>query len=151
MRGRVQFERTNLLSQMFNQWGGLPASLFPHMDQKQSVYGYVGTEDFTLFPLFRPGSFVQIDPGQRRVDRSGRSKEFHRPRHFQTKHRWKFFPYVGSPPSTNLQMVGLMPLAITRTSTSFSCDCGTARSRLRNAPIASVMIQVLKVCTVLSE
>jgi hypothetical protein len=46
------------------------------------VYGYVGTEDFTLFPLVRPGSFVQIDPNQKKVTRGSWQSEVDRPIYF---------------------------------------------------------------------
>jgi len=52
------------------------------MDLRHSIYGYVGTEDFTLFPLVRPGSFVEIDARQRRVDDLRWSSEFDRPIYF---------------------------------------------------------------------
>jgi len=79
LRSKVPFEKTNLVSRMFHQWGGIPVSLLPHIDLRHSLYGYVGTRDFTLFPLIRPGSFVEIDAGQKRVDRIVWSNEFDRP------------------------------------------------------------------------
>src|SRR5258708_18991854 len=33
------------------------------------LYGYVGMKDYTLHPFVRPGSFVEIDPRKKRVDR----------------------------------------------------------------------------------
>jgi hypothetical protein len=80
MKGRIDLGKTNLVSRMFGQWGGVPASLLGAGDY--DVYGYVGTEDFTLFPLIRPGSFVQIDASQRRVDRGSWQTEFDRPIYF---------------------------------------------------------------------
>jgi hypothetical protein len=67
---------------MFNQWGGLPAALLEHMDPCHSLYGYVGMEDCTLFPLIRPGSFVQIDAHQKRIEWTNWSNEFDRPIYF---------------------------------------------------------------------
>ena len=49
------------------------------LNSRHSVYGYVGTQDFTLFPWIRPGSFVEIDAGQRRIERILWSNEFDRP------------------------------------------------------------------------
>jgi transcriptional regulator with XRE-family HTH domain len=82
LRNRIQLEKTNLVSHMFNQWGGLPSSLLPHMDPRHAVYGYVGSEDFTLFPIIRPGSFVQIDARQKRVERIEWTDEYDRPIYF---------------------------------------------------------------------
>ncbi len=81
-KDRVPLEKTNLVSQMFNNWGGAPVSFPSATDLGHSLYGYIGTEDFTLFPLIRPGSFVQIDARQKRIDRSGWSNEFDRPIYF---------------------------------------------------------------------
>jgi transcriptional regulator with XRE-family HTH domain len=82
LRNNIQLEKTNLVSKMFNQWGGLPAALLEHMDPRHSLYGYVGMEDFTLFPLIRPGSFVQIDAHQKRIEWANWSTEYDRPIYF---------------------------------------------------------------------
>jgi hypothetical protein len=82
LRGKIDLVKTNLVSRMFTQWGGVPASLLSGKDRGDSVFGYVGTEDFTLFPLIRPGSFVQIDANQTKVDRGGWQNEFDRPIYF---------------------------------------------------------------------
>lgn len=82
VREKVDLAKTNLVSRMFGEWGGMPVSLLGPRDQDQSVYGYVGTEDFTLFPLIRPGSFVQIDASRTKVDRSGWHNAFDRPIYF---------------------------------------------------------------------
>ena len=81
-RDNSQLEKTNLVSTMFNQWGGLPVSLLPNTGPNTAVYGYVGSEDYTLFPLIRPGSFVQIDTAQNRIVRKNWSNEFDRPIYF---------------------------------------------------------------------
>lgn len=82
LHNRILLEKTNLVSHMFNQWGGLPAPLLQHMDLGHSLYGYVGMRDLTLFPIIRPGSFVEIDARQRKVDRASWSNEFDRPIYF---------------------------------------------------------------------
>ncbi len=82
LKDRVRLEQTNLLSRMFEKWGEIPVPLLQRLDFKHSVYGYVGVEDYTLHPLIRPGSFVQIDAKQRRVSRGGWKNEFDRPVYF---------------------------------------------------------------------
>lgn len=82
LRKKIVLEKTTLVSRMFDQWGGLPVALSQHMDSPQSIYGYIGMDDFTLFPLLRPGSFVQIDARQRRIERGSWSNEFDRPVYF---------------------------------------------------------------------
>ena len=63
----VRFDRgfevtkTNLLSRMVEVWGEVPIPLIEHFDVRHSMYGFIGLDDLTLYPLLRPGSFVQID------------------------------------------------------------------------------------------
>ncbi len=78
----VQLEKTNLVSRMFSGFRGIEADLFPEGHIGPAVYGYVGTKDFTLSPLIRPGSFVQIDSSQRRIESTGWSGIFERPVYF---------------------------------------------------------------------
>lgn len=80
MKEEVDLGKTNLVSRMFGEWGGVPVSLLGSGDH--DVYGYVGTEDFTLYPLIRPGSFVQIDASQTKVDQGGWLGEIDRPIYF---------------------------------------------------------------------
>ncbi len=37
------------------------------MDGSNPLYGYVGMDDDTLHPFIRPGSFVRIDPRQKKI------------------------------------------------------------------------------------
>jgi len=82
LRATVQCEKTSLVTQMFSQYGGPPVSVLPPLDTSQSLHGYIGTKDFTLFPLIRPGSFVQIDTTQKKIMHAGWSNEFDRPIYF---------------------------------------------------------------------
>jgi transcriptional regulator with XRE-family HTH domain len=78
----VRLDRTDLVSRMFTGLARLEAHLFPQGTPGGSVYGYIGTTDFTLFPLIRPGSFVEIDSSQRRIEKSKRESLFERPIYF---------------------------------------------------------------------
>jgi transcriptional regulator with XRE-family HTH domain len=66
-RGEMALESTNLLSKLVAIWGDIPVALVEGLNPRQALYGYVGLKDFTLFPLIRPGSFVQIDVNQRKI------------------------------------------------------------------------------------
>jgi len=46
------------------------------------MYGYIGLKDFTMYPLIRPGSFVQIDGNQRKIKHETWRTEFERPIYF---------------------------------------------------------------------
>jgi len=84
----VRFDRgfsltdTNLLSRMIEAWGEVPISLIQHLDLRNSLYGYIGSRDYTLYPLLRPGSFVQIDQKSRKIQRFKWRTEFDRPIYF---------------------------------------------------------------------
>jgi hypothetical protein len=82
LRKKVQLERTNLVSRMFETWGEVPLALLQHMDWQKSLYGYIGIEDYTLYPLIRPGSFVEIDARQKKIRTGSWQNEFERPIYF---------------------------------------------------------------------
>ena len=82
LRDKIDFESTNLVSRMFESWGEIPVALLQHMDWRNSLYGYIGIEDRTLYPMLRPGSFVQIDSQQTKVQPDGWHDEFERPIYF---------------------------------------------------------------------
>jgi transcriptional regulator with XRE-family HTH domain len=60
-------DNTNLLSKLVAIWGDIPVALVERLSPYRALYGYVGLKDFTLFPMIRPGTFVQIDVNQRKV------------------------------------------------------------------------------------
>jgi transcriptional regulator with XRE-family HTH domain len=77
-----RLEKTNLISRMVEAWGEVPFPLLQSLDLRKSLYGYIGLKDFTLYPILRPGSFVQIDGRQDKVQPSESRTEFDRPIYF---------------------------------------------------------------------
>jgi transcriptional regulator with XRE-family HTH domain len=75
-------EETNLLSRMVQVWGEVPISLIQSMDIRHGLYGYIGLQDFTMYPLLRPGSFVFIDDSQRDIQSARWTNELERPIYF---------------------------------------------------------------------
>src|SRR5260370_15551343 len=67
LQDKVLLEQTNLVHRMFQGLGEMPLFLVQHAGVRDVLYGYVGTEDYTLDPLIRPGTFVQIDPHHNNV------------------------------------------------------------------------------------
>ena len=43
------------------------------------TYGYVGTQDFTMYPILPPGSFIQVDESRNRVLEGSWRSEYERP------------------------------------------------------------------------
>jgi len=75
-------DNTNLLSKLTAVWGDIPVSLVRHLNPDTSLYGFIGLQDYTLFPLIRPGTFVQIDVHQRKIIPVSSGGEFDRPIYF---------------------------------------------------------------------
>lgn len=82
LRAKVQLEKTNLVSRMFESWGEVPLALLQQMDWRNSLYGYIGLEDYTMYPFLRPGSFVEIDSRQKKIKPGTWQDEFDRPIYF---------------------------------------------------------------------
>jgi transcriptional regulator with XRE-family HTH domain len=62
-------ENTDLLTRVVDIWGDIPVPLLRHVDLRRYLYGYIGIEDKTMSPLLPPGTFVQIDAKQARVQK----------------------------------------------------------------------------------
>jgi len=72
-------EKTNFLSRMVEVWGEVPVGLLRSLNLRKQRYGFIGLEDYTMYPLLRPGSFVQIDE-QEKLSAHGPSRsEYDRP------------------------------------------------------------------------
>jgi hypothetical protein len=74
--------KTAYLSRLIQKWGRVPLMLFDKLDPKNYRYGFVGTEDWSMFPLIPPGSLVVVDDSERRAATSGWTSEFDRPIYF---------------------------------------------------------------------
>jgi transcriptional regulator with XRE-family HTH domain len=75
----LDLRHTNLLSRMVQVWGQVPVAILQGLDVRHNLYGYIGLEDHTLYPILRPGSFVQIDPTLRKILRGSWTDEHERP------------------------------------------------------------------------
>ena len=49
------------------------------MATADALYGYVGMDDYTLFPFVRPGAFVRIDGRQKKIPSVGWHGDHDRP------------------------------------------------------------------------
>lgn len=64
------------------QWGSVPMKFVEEMAQDQFIYGYIGTGDFTMYPILPPGSFVQVDPAKNRIRKGPWRSDYERPIYF---------------------------------------------------------------------
>jgi transcriptional regulator with XRE-family HTH domain len=65
----IEVRKTNLLSRLVDIWGDVPVPLIRRLDLRRCLYGFIGMEDKTMSPLLPPGTFVQIDPKQTRIQK----------------------------------------------------------------------------------
>jgi len=75
-------ETTSLISRMVELWGDIPVALIQKLDVRHCQYGYIGTQDYTMYPLLRPGSFVQIESHSIRMQAADWRTEYDRPIYF---------------------------------------------------------------------
>jgi transcriptional regulator with XRE-family HTH domain len=78
----VDLRRTTYLSRMIQRWGKLPLMLLDALDLKGHRYAYVGSEDWSMYPLIQPGSLVLIDETKRKIVNGGWAHEHDRPIYF---------------------------------------------------------------------
>ena len=74
--------RTTNFGRMVEKWGLVPMSYLAQFSSFQFTYGYIGSEDFTMYPIIPPGSFVQVDETKNKVAEGGWRSEYERPIYF---------------------------------------------------------------------
>jgi transcriptional regulator with XRE-family HTH domain len=78
----IDLSRTVFLSRLIQKWGTLPLMLLNNLDLKSHRYGFIGTDDWSMYPIIPPGSLVVIDDSRRRIVTSGWTSEYDRPIYF---------------------------------------------------------------------
>ncbi|MGI9103837.1 MAG: helix-turn-helix domain-containing protein [Terriglobales bacterium] len=74
--------KTSNIGRMVEQWGRVPLDYLQHFMGADFSYGYIGTEDYAMYPIILPGSFVQIDESRNRVVEGMWRSEYERPIYF---------------------------------------------------------------------
>lgn len=74
--------KTSYFSRQIHRWGKLPLVLLDALDFKKQRYGFIGTDDWSMYPILAPGSFVQIDESKHRIVNDGWTYEHERPIYF---------------------------------------------------------------------
>jgi len=74
--------RTSNIGRLIQRWGIVPLAFLKELSDSRFTYGYVGTEDFTMYPLILPGSFVRIDESKSKVAHGMWRSEYERPIYF---------------------------------------------------------------------
>jgi len=74
--------RTANLGRMIERWGLVPLSYLSQFSNTKYTYGYIGSEDFTMYPVLLPGSFIQVDESANTVVEGTWRSEYERPIYF---------------------------------------------------------------------
>jgi hypothetical protein len=74
--------KTANLGRMVEKWGTMPLAYLSGFTKSDFTYGYVGMEDFTMYPIVQPGSFLQIDESKNEVVNGVWRSEYERPIYF---------------------------------------------------------------------
>jgi transcriptional regulator with XRE-family HTH domain len=78
----LDLRRTVNLGRLIEQWGVVPLAYLEQFANSHFSYGYIGSEDFTMYPILQPGSFVQIDESKNKVLQGMWRSEYERPIYF---------------------------------------------------------------------
>lgn len=74
--------KTTNMGRMIEQWGVVPLTYLSTLAHDGYTYGYIGAEDFTMYPILPPGSFVQVDETKNHVTEGVWRSEIERPIYF---------------------------------------------------------------------
>ncbi len=82
--------KTTNLGPAIEEWGIVPLAYLSQFANPKYSYGYIGTEDYTMYPVLPPGSFVQIDESKDKVVEGKWRSENDRPIYFvETRNGYK--------------------------------------------------------------
>jgi hypothetical protein len=82
----IDLRRTTYLSRLIQRWGKLPLMLLNGIELRDHRYAFIGSDDWSMYPILQPGSLVLIDESKRKIVNAGWSHEMDRPIYF-VEHR----------------------------------------------------------------
>jgi transcriptional regulator with XRE-family HTH domain len=87
----IDLRKTTYISRMIQRWGKVPLMLMQGLDLKNNRYAFVGSDDWSMYPILHPGSLVLVDESRRKIITGGWANEWDRPIYF-LEHRegWSF-------------------------------------------------------------
>jgi transcriptional regulator with XRE-family HTH domain len=78
----IDLHKTSFLSHLIQQWGKMPLTFLNDLELKSYRYGFIGTEDWSMYPILHPGSLIAIDQSKRKIVAGGWTNELDRPIYF---------------------------------------------------------------------
>jgi transcriptional regulator with XRE-family HTH domain len=70
------------IGRVIEQWGMVPMGYLAQFADRRYTYGYIGSEDFTMYPILPPGTFIQVDESRNVVVEAAWRSEYERPIYF---------------------------------------------------------------------
>ncbi len=74
--------KTSFLSHLARRWGKLPLNILNGIEVRRLRYGFIGLEDWSMYPILQPGALVAIDDSRRKIASGGWRNERERPIYF---------------------------------------------------------------------
>lgn len=78
----IDLRKTSFISELVQRWGKLPLALLNGVDTRHFRYGFLGTDDWSMYPRIPPGSLLVVDDRKRRIEMSGWKTLSERPIYF---------------------------------------------------------------------
>jgi transcriptional regulator with XRE-family HTH domain len=78
----IDLDRTTYLSEFIRRWGKMPFTFLNGLETREYRYGWIGLEDWSMYPILHPGAVVAIDESRRKIAAGGWTNEFDRPIYF---------------------------------------------------------------------
>ena len=75
-------QKTVYLGHIAAKWGRVPIAFLSAIEARRHRYGFIGLDDWSMYPLLQPGSLVLIDETRRRIASGGWTHEYDRPIYF---------------------------------------------------------------------
>jgi len=73
---------TRLVPRGAKEWGDMPVAVLEHSASRQFQYAFIGLGDYTMHPLIRPGSLVQMEECRKPAPPAHYQCEYDRPIYF---------------------------------------------------------------------
>jgi len=70
------------LGRMVERWGIVPLAYLAQFASDKYTYAYVGREDFTMYPILPPGTFLQVDESKNKILQGMWRSEYELPIYF---------------------------------------------------------------------
>jgi hypothetical protein len=77
-----ELQNTAYLGHVAGKWGRVPIAFLSSVEARRHCYGFIGLDDWSMYPILQPGSLVLIDETRCRIATGGWVHEYDRPIYF---------------------------------------------------------------------